>query len=138
MRTVGLLLVVALGLPGCSPDTVTTRYSTLADARADHLFERGWLPDVLPTSTVRIRTSNNLDLNTSVGEFDFVPAQAPMLFRALMPGARTDAPFEDWAETVQSYSDREFSAWTYKDSDTTWVFFCHGGKGHCDYFAWLG
>ncbi|MDR6674576.1 hypothetical protein [Xanthomonas sp. 1678] len=110
----------------------------MADARADRLFERGWLPDVLPTSTVRIRTSNNLDLNTSVGEFDFVPAQAPMLFRALVPGTRTDAPFEDWAETVRDYSDREFSAWTHESSGTTWVFFCHGAKGHCDYFAWLG
>jgi len=108
----------------------------LADARADRLFERGWLPDVLPPSTVRIRTSNNLDLSTSVGAFNFIPAESPVLFHALVSGTRADAPFEGWAATVQGYSDRGFSAWTYEDSDTAWVFFCHGGKGHCDYFAW--
>lgn len=130
--------MLTLGLSGCPLDTVTDHYASLADARADRLFERGWLPDILPASTVRIRTSNNLDISTSTGEFFFSPAQAPSFFRALASGARTDTPFADWAGTVRSYEERGFSAWSYEDSNTTWVFFCHAAKGRCDYFSWLG
>jgi hypothetical protein len=50
---------------------VASHYPTLATARADRLFERGWLPDILPPSTYGIRTANDLDLNTSEGEFSF-------------------------------------------------------------------
>ena len=38
----------------CSCDVVTSKYATLADARNDRLFERGWLPDILPPSTREI------------------------------------------------------------------------------------
>lgn len=138
MRIVGTILIIALGLSGCFSDTVTDRYASLADARADRLFERGWLPDILPSSAIRIRTSNNLDLNISTGEFSFTPADAPSLFRTLVPGAKTDAPFDAWADTVDDYADRGFSAWSYEDSDTKWVFFCRAAKGTCDYFSWLG
>ena len=138
MKVFGAVLIIALGLSGCLSDTVTDRYSSLADARADRLFEHGWLPDILPASTVRIRTSNNLDLNTSTGGFSFSPAEAPLLFRSLVPGAQTDAPFDAWGDTVRDYAQRGFSAWSYEDSDTTWVFFCHAAKGQCDYVSWLG
>ncbi|CAH9050794.1 hypothetical protein PSECIP111854_00605 [Pseudoalteromonas sp. CIP111854] len=33
------------------------------------LFERGWLPDVLPKSTTNIVAVNDLDNNTSAGNF---------------------------------------------------------------------
>jgi hypothetical protein len=62
----GLLVVI----PG---DVVTSRYATLNDAQGEELFGRGWLPDILPASSHSIRTENNLDLNTSVGEFSFSP-----------------------------------------------------------------
>jgi hypothetical protein len=137
MRSIGVLLTVAWNLAACSPDTVTSRYATLAAARADRLFERGWLPDLLPPSTVRIRTSNNLDLGTSSGEFHFAPAQAPRLFRRLAASASAAAPFEAWHETVQHYEGRGFTAWTYEQDHTTWVFFCQASEGRCDYVAWL-
>ena len=52
-------------------EVVTSRYATLADARAEELFARGWLPDILPSSARQIRTTNNLDLSISEGEFRF-------------------------------------------------------------------
>src|SRR5688500_8592456 len=71
---VGCIILVALLL--LPTDVVDNRYSSLADARADHLFERGWLPDILPASAHDIRTTNNLDLNLSEGEFSFKPVEA--------------------------------------------------------------
>jgi hypothetical protein len=54
----------------CS-DVVTTRFSTLADAKAQRAFERGWLPPMLPESAKNIEEKNNLDLNTGNGSFEY-------------------------------------------------------------------
>lgn len=64
-----ILLVAAIAVvTGCS-DAITTEYSTYAEAKDDKLFERGWLPDILPKSTTNIEVKNDLDRNTSVGSF---------------------------------------------------------------------
>jgi hypothetical protein len=133
--------IVAIGifvtLFGCSLDTVTSRYATLEEARADRLFERGWLPEVLPPSTTRIRTENQLDLNLSEGEFSFEPSEANVLFNKLSGGAPLASRLDGWEETVNSYTRRGYSAWSYRDEDSTWAFFCQGPKGYCEYIMWL-
>ena len=122
---------------GCALDTVTSRYATLEEARADRLFERGWLPDVLPPSTTKIRTENELDLNLSEGEFSFEPAEASALFKQLSRGAPPTSRLADWDETVDSYTCRGYSAWSFRDADSTWAFFCQASKGYCEYRMWL-
>jgi hypothetical protein len=59
-----------LTLAGCS-DEITTRFATLADAKAKEAFARGWLPPILPESATSIVERNNLDLNTGAGSFDY-------------------------------------------------------------------
>ena len=59
-----------LTLTGCS-DEITTRFATLADAKAKEAFARGWLPPILPDSATSIVERNNLDLNTGTGSFDY-------------------------------------------------------------------
>ena len=59
-----------LTLAGCS-DEITTRFATLADAKAKEAFARGWLPPILPDSATSIMERNNLDLNTGTGLFDY-------------------------------------------------------------------
>ncbi|MCC7249760.1 MAG: hypothetical protein IT473_14150 [Lysobacter sp.] len=113
-------------------DIVEHTYPTLADARRDNLFDKGWLPDILPPSTVGIRTENNLDVNTSFGEFSFAPEEAPLLMAKLKWGA---APmrFVDWDETVKEYADDGYAAWSYRDDDTMWTFFCDFSIARCEY-----
>ncbi|MBY3788959.1 MULTISPECIES: hypothetical protein [Photobacterium] len=53
---------------GCS-EAVTNKYVTYAQAKEDKLFERGWLPNILPESTTNIVVTNDLDSNRSMGEF---------------------------------------------------------------------
>ncbi|MDN3630924.1 hypothetical protein [Vibrio lentus] len=67
MKAISLLSALVL-LAGCS-DAVTNQYATYAEAQQDNLFERGWLPDILPESTIDIEVVNNLDNNTSHGGF---------------------------------------------------------------------
>ncbi len=76
-----LALLSLIFLAACTSDVVESNYATLAEARADQLFGRGWLPDVLPASAFNIRTSNNLDLNQSEGEFSFRPDDSGDLFQ---------------------------------------------------------
>lgn len=133
------LFLVAVLLSGCAAlsDTVTNSYATLADARADGLFDRGWLPDVLPESAVDIHTSNNLDLNFSVGDFSFSPTDSHRLFAHLSAGVPVNSPFNSWAQTVTDYKDDGYSAWSYAEGDSRWAFFCQDRKGNCDYYSWL-
>ena len=111
MRCFWVVLAVAVAtLSSC--DDVTSRYPTLDDARNDQLFERGWLPDILPPSAHDIRVTNDLDGNRSEGEFSFDPAD----FLSFV------AQFESL------YPPFEYSAGGY-----TWVFFCDSMSGHCYY-----
>lgn len=74
MRFIALIFIVTL-LCSCS-DVVSSHYATYEEAREDKLFLRGWLPDILPSTTTNISTSNNLDLNTSIGQFILLPEDA--------------------------------------------------------------
>jgi hypothetical protein len=115
---------------------VTSHYSTLKDARTAELFERGWLPDVLPPSSFNIRTSNNLDVNTSDGEFSFVKEEWPLLEAKLLHGA-LPAPFVNWDRTVENLKKNGFTTLNYKGEETNWVFFCKPLQGYCEYDMWL-
>lgn len=128
----GLLLLTVMCLAGCV-DMVSSRYATLADARADRLFERGWLPDVLPPSSTRIQTHNDLDANTSYGEFHFPAAEGHAFFARLTPGV---APMAQVSDDVADYERRGYRSWRYTNEGGTWTFFCHPKKGVCDYRLW--
>lgn len=90
-------------------------YGTLRAAKQDQLFERGWLPNILPPSTERIVTRNNLDLNTSTGEFYFNP--------------------EHWAD-FQKYltpDNKNPATWHFREHASVWKFNCDSTMGYCRY-----
>jgi hypothetical protein len=130
------LLAVAL-LPHCSSDVVTSRYETLSDAHADELFSRGWLPDVLPASAFNIRTTNDLDLNVSDGEFSFSPSDSSKLFQKLHSGAPSVVPYPEYSDNISAQARLGYSVWSLQSEQTTWVFFCRAPEGRCIYTMWL-
>lgn len=86
MRAV-LAILTLLALAGCS-DVVTTRVATVADAKSQRAFERGWLPPLLPDSARAIVERNDLDLNTGTGSFDYdLPERAAYIGRLSGAGA---------------------------------------------------
>ena len=72
---------LAIVLTGCSDDAVESNYATLAAAKPD--IERGWIPPVLPASTVQIRESHDLDNNIGHGTFLFGASDAEQFRTAL-------------------------------------------------------
>lgn len=65
---IALCLLLIATLPGCIEDK-TDHYADLAAARADRLFERGWLPDILPPSTTDLKITTTPDNSTARGRF---------------------------------------------------------------------
>ncbi|ELV8598913.1 hypothetical protein QNE95_004444 [Vibrio vulnificus] len=77
-------LLLLLVLTGCS-DIVQSHYDNYQQAKADQLFERGWLPDVLPVSTTEIEVANDLDNNTSQGSFLIAEKEMGQFLSQLQP-----------------------------------------------------
>ncbi|AVX01377.1 hypothetical protein D8T51_15480 [Vibrio vulnificus] len=77
-------LLLLLVLTGCS-DIVQSHYDNYQQAQADQLFERGWLPDVLPVSTTQIEVANDLDNNTSQGSFLIAEKEMGQFLSQLQP-----------------------------------------------------
>jgi hypothetical protein len=118
-----VVVTTALLLGGCS-DVVITNYYTLAEAREARRFDRGWLPDILPESSRDIRTSNDLDLNRSEGEFFFDPSDFSAFTARL---SRATAP------NSTRKSDGSYELFEYFDGKSTWTFKCNASAGHCMY-----
>ena len=101
----------------CS-ETVTSHYPTREDAEADSLFVRGWLPAIIPASSRKITTHNDLDLNVSEGEFFFSPKDTPEFVSHLQ-----EVPAPDAEDPVYLFS----------GGRATWKFRIDVKQGHCEF-----
>ena len=110
-------------------DISRNHYDTHDDLMAD---DRGWLPNILPGSANDIRVTNNLDLNTSRGEFEHSDTDAGAFFARLSLGAPEARG--GWSETVREYRQSGYIAWTYREGAQVWTFFCHPVKDRCEYY----
>jgi hypothetical protein len=133
----GVLVVYVGFLALSSNDVVTSKYRTLDEARRDLLFQRGWLPDILPPSARDIRTSNNLDINTSKGEFSFVPAEYAQFAALVQRCEKSQSPFFDLNSDVVKMKSNGYLPSMFTEDSAVWVFFCGPEAGHCKYVMWL-
>ena len=119
-------------------DVVKSKYDTLQAAKADELFARGWLPDALPPSTHDISVSNDLDLNTSVGEFSFSPTEFELLRTKLRPYDEPNHPFTDSFDAeIGRHVQAGYPVYQYIEDRSTWIFLCKPAVGICEYTMWL-
>src|SRR5688572_1093358 len=63
--------LVSLALFGGCGENSVKRYATIQDAKKDRLFERGWVPDVLPETAGPLTEVHNIDTNArcALGQF---------------------------------------------------------------------
>jgi len=134
MRT-ALILFTSLLLISCGPD-VTKHYAIKADAGADAMFEKGWLPELIPNSAKEIKIENNLDLNTSSGIFKFEPSDWSKFERSVNMKLKSVSPFSRWSETQADFKARGYHQLAHSEDTSTWVFFCQPIIGTCEYFTW--
>ena len=120
MALTGLALAFLL-VGGCD-ETVTHKYSSRADAEKDRLFDKGWLPAIIPRSSSNIVTRNDLDLNTSRGSFDFAKEDLEEFLSHLI--------------RLESRDMDRFEAYSYKrDSGMIehWIFLIDLERHYCRY-----
>ena len=127
---IGVLLLIG-------GDVDTDRYATLREARADRLFMRGWLPDILPPSARKIRTSNDFDLNASEGEFRFASTDYRAFASRLRPYSSLPGRWSGFDGYVKKMQRRGYQAGVFSDEESTWLFVCEPKGGRCEYKMWL-
>jgi hypothetical protein len=135
---VGIVIVLAAAYLGlrllANMDIVTNDYASMEQARADRLFERGWLPDILPASARDTRTSNDVDTNMSEGRFNFLAADYAAFTSRLRPYSSSASPYSRYIEEMQG---RGYEARLFSDDTSTWAFLCNGERGYCEYRMWV-
>jgi hypothetical protein len=111
-------VILLLILVGCSSDVVNSSYANYEQAEADDLFKRGWLPSSIPKSSKNIKTKNNLDLNTSVGEFTIDMKESNKFIAQLKNTDKTD---------------NSYNIYKYENGYTAWEFKINPKNGHVKY-----
>ncbi len=136
IRTIHFLFLAMLLLGGCS-DTVTNHYPTRAKAEADNLFERGWLPSLIPASARDITTSNDLDINISEGEFRYDLKETNEFLRHLKPYSGQKPKLDRWQTYIAKQKKEGYDSFEYTSDERVWVFLVNTGTGHVRYVMWL-
>lgn len=131
VRATALFLLVTVA--GCS-DQFTDRYSTLQEARRDQVFERGWLPDVLPPSSHALKVSGDVDINTALGEFSFSRAEFEEFVARLQPVPTELA--SNIAERTRELENAGYVARGYVNEQYAWIFLCSKERERCEYHGW--
>jgi hypothetical protein len=116
---------------GCS-DSVTERYATIEDARKAGLFQRGWLPDALPSSARNIEARNDLDLNVSAGKFVVARSDVDSFAARLQPYS-AEAADAHLASYLQVKEKEGLRVGVLKQSACVWAFICDSRTGQCTY-----
>jgi len=129
------VLFVALILIFDVFDTVERNYETKQDAKNDRLFERGWLPDIIPNSSSDIALSSNLDINTSTGSFKFDPEELDEFVRSIENTTKQDTRWMGEYPKMEILSSSGYLSRYYRNNGTVWRFFIHPDTGHCVYWA---
>lgn len=75
MRVVATSIVLAYLAACTDADRIDAKYDTLDAAFADGASSRGWIPNWLPSSSVRIEESHNVDTNESALSLAYSPSE---------------------------------------------------------------
>ncbi|MEM9300337.1 MAG: hypothetical protein AAGA64_18415 [Bacteroidota bacterium] len=125
-----ILFVVVTLLTGCG-DIVETNYSTKSKAQDDNLFQRGWLPSFIPESSRSLIVKNDLDSNSSSGEFYFSTKELKSFLKYLK---EMDADLSFNKAFLKAYEKQGYSPYRYVNSDSSWIFLIDKKNGHSVYY----
>jgi hypothetical protein len=131
-----IILLTILMLAGCT-DTVTNHYDTRTKAEADYLFDRGWLPRLIPVSARDITTSNDLDTNKSEGQFYYDIKETNDFIKHLKPLSNRTLPISRWQAYIEKQKKEGYDPYEYISEKTIWIFLANPRTGHVRYMMWI-
>ena len=122
------LLFACLLLSACkNAEVVESSYQDLKAARADSLFKRGWVPDILPASVESINCRNNLDRNTSEGSFKIGKDDVSEFASKLRECKKSAIDIEEFSRL----GELGFRPQCYQVNETYWIFYLNWESGEC-------
>ena len=136
-RIIGVLILSFFGLLHAACGETGKTYATIEDARSVRLFERGWLPDILPPSAHSIAVRTDLYLGAADGRFEFQERDSGVFFAKVSPAAIDPRWKPEWKEFHAQWSRSGYQGYTFANDMSTWLFMCartEGGSQHC---VWL-
>ena len=85
-RTLLLIFMIPL-IVSCSLDQIEVHYPNYEEALADNLFNKGWIPEqIISSSMSEIYLRNNIDINTCIFSFVIQEQEIKALVGNLTPG----------------------------------------------------
>jgi hypothetical protein len=127
---ISMLLVAACGNAGKT-------YATIEEARSVRLFERGWLPDILPPSSHGIAVTTDPYLDVANGSFVFDEGEAAAFFAQVSPRTVDPRWVPEWHDFVSRWSQSGYRAYTFSNKMSTWLFMCGPAAGGSHGCQWL-
>lgn len=133
--TVVCLLAMVLGTSGCTdPDQPTVTYSNLAQAQEGGMLKRGWLPAIMPPSTVNIRAWHALDSISAYGYFQVAQPAELAVFEQQLRSQPAIAPTKEVKQFVKEHAQARLGY--YVQGIDNWVFATQP-TGQVAYRAWV-
>lgn len=112
-------------------DVVNEHYETFAAAEKAGLFTRGWLPQIIPVSSEKIVITNDLDLNTSSGEFHFSPPELDSFLQKMTPISNASQLFTK--ERQRRLVKDGYKPYEFIQHDIRWEFLVDDKQSHALY-----
>lgn len=134
IRRIALAALMAAALSGCWD--ATSYYDDLNEARADRLFERGWLPDILPVSAHDLKVATSVDIGAARGRFRFDPKDYPAFTAQLSAYDGNMSIVDSDNDSVRRLLERDYKAYSFAGSRAKWAFLCDQKEAICEFFVW--
>lgn len=131
---IALFAVLALILSGCLDRS--DEYETVDDARKSHVFDKGWLPDLLPASAYDLKVVTNVEISAGRGKFRFDPKDYPEFLAKLARYEGSMSKIDDDNESIKKLLGEGYEARAYSMGATSWIFLCEQKKAVCEFFVW--
>ena len=133
-RSIALSALCAVILSGCLDRS--DDYDDIDDARRGHVFEKGWLPDLLPASARDLRVTTTVEDSAGRGEFSFDPIDYASFIATLSAYDGAMSKVEKDNRSIKKLLDKGYEAHTYASGATHWIFLCDQKESRCEFFVW--
>ena len=131
---IALLFLIVQALSGCVDKSDS--YDTIDDARNNHVFEKGWLPDLLPNSTYDLKLVTAVDVSAGRGKFSFDPKEYRDFSAKLSEYDGGMSKIDNDNKSIRMLLNEGYEARAYSSGATNWLFLCEQREAVCEFFVW--
>lgn len=100
------------------------------------MFEKGWLPDLLPASTYDLEVITSVEISAGRGSFRFDPGDYRAFSAKLSAYDGSMSKVDDDNKSIRRLLDEGYEARAYSSAATNWLFLCDAGEAVCEFFVW--